>query len=79
MRQNIPIWCQLLKGLKTTVQKKFIEPSVANAKNKTYPVVRPLYFYYEAKSEKTVKPFVDYVLSAKGQKIVSDVGFIPVK
>lgn len=59
--------------------KKFIEPSVANAKSKTYPVVRPLYFYYEAKSEKTVKPFVDYVLSAKGQKIVSDVGFIPVK
>lgn len=59
--------------------KNYTEPSVANAKNKTYPVVRPLYFYYEVKSEKTVKPFIDYVLSAAGQKIVSEVGFITVK
>lgn len=59
--------------------KSYTEPSVANAKNKTYPVVRPLYFYYEAKSENTVKPFIDYILSATGQKIVSEVGFITVK
>ncbi len=54
----------------------FTEPSVANAKNKTYPVVRPLYYYYEAKSEKAVKPFIDYVLSPAGQQIVAEVGFI---
>ena len=58
--------------------KTYIEPSVANAKNKTYPIVRPLFFYYEVKSEKKVKPFVDYVLSDKGQKIVSEIGFITV-
>ena len=27
--------------------KTYTEPSVANAKNKTYPIVRPLYYYYE--------------------------------
>jgi phosphate transport system substrate-binding protein len=59
--------------------KTYTEPSVANAKNKTYPIVRPLYYYYEVKSEAKVKPFIDYILSPKGQKIVSEVGFITVK
>ena len=56
--------------------KSFTAPSVAAAKNKTYPVVRPLYYYYEVKSTAKVKPFIDFVLSAEGQKIVSKVGFI---
>lgn len=59
--------------------KQFVAPTVTNAKNKTYPIVRPLYFYYEAKSEKAVKPFVDYTLSKKGQEIVANIGFVPAK
>ena len=59
--------------------KTFTEPSVANAKNETYPVVRPLYYYYVASSEATAKPFIDYVLSPAGQKIVGEIGFITVK
>jgi phosphate transport system substrate-binding protein len=54
----------------------FTAPSVTNAKNGTYPIVRPLYFYYVTKSEKSVRPFVDYVLSTAGQKIVNEIGFI---
>lgn len=56
--------------------KAYVEPSVANAKNQSYPIVRPLFYYYEARAEKTVKPFIDYVLSTAGQKIVSDIGYI---
>lgn len=56
--------------------KNYVVPSVANAKNETYPIVRPLIYYYESKSEATVKPFIDYVLSTNGQKIVADIGFI---
>ena len=59
--------------------KTFTEPSVTNAKNKSYPIVRPLYYYYITKSEGKVKPFLDYILSTTGQKIVSEIGFIPVK
>jgi phosphate transport system substrate-binding protein len=59
--------------------KKFVEPSVANAKNETYPIVRPLYYYYVTKSEAAVKPFIDYLLSAEGQKIVAETGFITIK
>ena len=57
----------------------YTEPSVANAKNESYPIVRPLYYYYAASSDAAVKPFIDYVLSDAGQKIVGDIGFITVK
>jgi len=59
--------------------KTFVEPSVANAKNETYPIVRPLYYYYVSSSEAAVKPFIDYVLSPAGQQIVSQIGFITAK
>jgi phosphate transport system substrate-binding protein len=56
--------------------KTYVNASVENAKNKTYPIVRPLFYFYPASKEKMVKPFVDFILSAEGQKIVSDVGYI---
>lgn len=59
--------------------KNYIEPSFDNAKNKTYPVVRPLYFYYIEGKENAVKSFTDFVLSTEGQIIVKEVGYIPVK
>ncbi|GHS89004.1 phosphate ABC transporter substrate-binding protein [Bacteroidia bacterium] len=59
--------------------KTFVEPSVANAKNETYPIVRPLYYYYLTKSEKIVRSFIDYVLSPEGQQTVKETGFITVK
>jgi|SRR5690554_841544 len=59
--------------------KRFVKPSVSNAHNKTYPIIRPLYFYYLVKSAPKVKPFINYVLSAEGQKIVSEIGFIQAK
>jgi len=56
--------------------KNYVAPSVENAKNETYPIVRPLYYYYVTSSEALVKPYIDYVLSPAGQKIVSEIGFI---
>jgi phosphate transport system substrate-binding protein len=56
--------------------KTFTLGSYENAKNKSYPIVRPLFFFYAAQAEKTAKPFIDYVLSAEGQKIVKEVGYI---
>lgn len=63
-------------GISYDKSGKFVKPTVATAKDKTYPVVRPLYYYYLSKSEKTVKPFIDYILSAPGQDIVEKVGYI---
>jgi phosphate transport system substrate-binding protein len=68
-----------VKALKVSYDKgkTYIAPSMETAKDKSYPVVRPLYYYYLTTIEKTVKPFVDYILSPAGQKIVEEVGYIP--
>lgn len=57
--------------------KTYVAPSVETAKNKTYPIVRPLYYYYLPTSEKMIKPFLDFCLSAEGQKIVEQTGYVP--
>lgn len=57
----------------------FVEPTLENSINKSYPVSRPLYFNYNAADEAKVKPFIDYALSEKGQQIVEQIGYIPVQ
>ena len=57
--------------------KTFIAPSLATAKDKTYPISRPLYYIYDSKKAEKVKSYVDYCLSSEGQKLVQDVGYIP--
>jgi phosphate transport system substrate-binding protein len=58
--------------------KTFVKPTVENAVNKTYPVTRPLFLYYQPSNESKVKPFIDYMLSAEGQGIVKAEGYVPV-
>ena len=68
-----------VKAIKVSYDKgkTFVAPSLETAKDKTYPVIRPLFFYFLNKDENMIKPFLDYVLSAEGQKIVKEVGYIP--
>lgn len=58
--------------------KTFVKPSVKTAKDKSYPIVRPLYYYYLSKDEAKVKDFLEYLLSPAGQKIVEETGYVPV-
>jgi len=57
--------------------KTFVEPTVASAKDKSYPISRPLFYMFNKVNAAKVKTIVDYALSAEGQKIVSEVGYIP--
>lgn len=57
--------------------KTYVAPNVANAKSKKYPITRPLYYYYLATSEKLISPYIKFVLSAEGQKIVQNEGYVP--
>ncbi len=70
-----------IKALKVSYDKgkSFVAPNMESAKSKTYPVVRPLYYYYSTKVEKSVKPFITYILSDDGQKLVEQVGYVPIK
>lgn len=69
-----------VKALKVSYDKgvTYVVPSVENAMNKTYPISRPLYYYYLNSAEKAVKPLIDFILSTEGQKIVKEVGYVPV-
>ena len=57
--------------------KVFIAPTVETAKNKSYPITRPLYYYFLNSVEKTVSPFINYVLSPVGQQWVLKSGYVP--
>jgi phosphate transport system substrate-binding protein len=47
--------------------------------NKSFPISRPLYMYTPAPPGGDVKNFMDFVLSDKGQNLVEEEGFIPLK
>jgi phosphate transport system substrate-binding protein len=57
--------------------KTYVAPSIENAKSKKYPITRPLYYYYLTSSEKTIGPYIKFILSAEGQKIVLTEGYVP--
>ncbi len=50
----------------------------ANAKDGTYPIVRPLYFLTKEQPTGLVKDFIDFCLSSAGQEIVAENGYIKV-
>jgi phosphate transport system substrate-binding protein len=59
--------------------KTFVAASIENAINKTYPISRPLFYYYLSKDEELIKPYLDFVMSAEGQALVKKEGYVPVK
>ena len=59
--------------------KTYVAPSIAAAKDKSYPISRPLFYIYDKANEAKVKPFVDFALSETGQKIVAEIGYVPIQ
>lgn len=56
-----------------------VSPTAATVADGSYPLARDLYFYLRRAPEKEAKAFVDWVLSSEGQKIVTEVGYFPVR
>jgi len=54
-----------------------IPPTLDHTVDGTYPLSRPLLFYLPKEAEGTVKGFIDFVLSEKGQAIVGEMDFVP--
>lgn len=53
-------------------------PSAEAVQGQTYPYARPTFYYTNGDAAGIVKSFVDFTLSAAGQKIATEVGFVPV-
>lgn len=56
-----------------------ILPTAATIKNKTYPITRYLFMYLKSRPTGETKAFIDWILSAEGQKVIEGVGYYPVK
>lgn len=59
--------------------KTYVAPSIATAKDKSYPISRPLFYIYNKLNAEKVKSFVEFTLSEEGQKIVEEIGYITIK
>jgi phosphate transport system substrate-binding protein len=57
--------------------KTFVAPSIAAAKDKSYPISRPLFYLYNKVDKDLVNDFINYALSPQGQKIVAEIGYVP--
>jgi phosphate transport system substrate-binding protein len=60
---------------------KAVYPTQASFQNRTYPLVRNIYVYFDRKPGSAVEPrlkeFVRFILSAEGQEIVAQAGYLP--
>ncbi|MEK7275851.1 MAG: PstS family phosphate ABC transporter substrate-binding protein [Chloroflexota bacterium] len=58
---------------------EYVLPTIATVNDKSYPVARDLYMYSRGQPTGVVKDYLDWLLGAEAQKIVAELGFVPVK
>ena len=56
----------------------YVEPTIDNVLNGTYPISRPLLLYTNGEPVGLVKKFVDFARSKEGQDIVLATDFVPI-
>jgi phosphate transport system substrate-binding protein len=54
-------------------------PSKESVLAKSYPYARPTFFYTNGEPTGVMKEFIDFTVGPEGQKIVEQVGFVPLK
>lgn len=68
-----------VKAIKVSYDgKHYVYPNMQTGRQHLYPIIRELYYYHTADKEPTVRPFINYLLSAQGQKLVMQTGYVPV-
>lgn len=58
--------------------KHFVYPTMETGRRHIYPIIRELYYYYTADRAKVVEPFLRFLLSGEGQRLVMRSGYVPV-
>ena len=55
-----------------------VNPSVATASDRSYPIARPLFMYTNGAPQGLIKEYMDWILSDAGQCILKNKGYAPV-
>jgi phosphate transport system substrate-binding protein len=68
-----------VKMLKVSAKKgePSVEPSIAMTWDKTYPIARPMFMYTPGQPLPEAQKYLDWILTAAGQKIVEETGYVP--
>jgi len=56
----------------------YVMPSATTVNDSSYPVSRDLYMYTNGQPEGALKAYLDWILQPEAQKIVTQLGFVPV-
>jgi len=56
-----------------------VNPSVATAVDRSYPIARPLFMYTNGEPEGEIKKYMDWIMSNTGQCIITKKGYAPMK
>jgi phosphate transport system substrate-binding protein len=54
-------------------------PTAENVAGNQYPITRYLFMYLRNRPTGEVKKYIDWILSPEGQKLVTEIGYFPVK
>ena len=55
----------------------YVTPSTTSGADGSYPLARPLYVYTTGAENETIAAYLAWIRGADGQKIVADLGFVP--
>ena len=56
-----------------------VEPTIKTTLDKTYPIARPMFMYVPPDEKPAVDKYLAWIVSAPGQKIVVESGYIPLE
>jgi phosphate transport system substrate-binding protein len=65
-------------GIRSGTGGGAVTPSGQSVSDGSYPIARPLFLYSPGAARGTARTFVDFALSAAGQRIVADAGYVPI-
>ena len=71
----------MVKHLKISKKKgdPAVEPTLATAVDKSYPISRPMFMYTAGEPNPAAKKYLDWIISEAGQKIVEETGYVPLQ
>ncbi len=73
----VPPDLKIIAVAKTEVGE-YVLPMISTVNDKTYPIARDLYMYTAGEPTGIVKAYLDWILSPDAQKIVANLGFVPI-
>lgn len=59
--------------------ESYIPPSIETVKDGSYPIARVLYMYTSGQPTGIIRQYLDWITSVDGQKIVEELGFVPLR